>query len=255
MTTRADGSAKPQEQPIEPADPRHIAIIMDGNGRWAAERGLPRSQGHRHGVEAVRATVRAAIERNLGYLTLFSFSSENWSRPAGEIRDLMGLLKRFIRTDLADLHKNGVRIRVIGERSGVEGEIITMIEEAVALTSSNTGLQLTVAFNYGSRNEIARAARRLAEQVAAGQLTPEEVTADAVERNLDTAAIPDPDLLIRTSGEMRLSNFLLWQCAYTEFLFLDIYWPDFTAETLGDAIADYQARERRYGGLAARTAG
>ncbi|MGI9382151.1 MAG: isoprenyl transferase [Methyloligellaceae bacterium] len=243
-------SAVPDAQPKLP---NHIAIIMDGNGRWAAERGLQRSDGHRHGVESVRRTVRAAIELNISYLTLFSFSSENWSRPREEILDLMGLLKRFIRQDLADLHKHGVKIRVIGERSGVEGEVIKLIEEAVALTSSNSGLQLTVAFNYGSRSEIARAAQRLAEQVKRGDLAVADITTDLLGDHLDTAGLPDPDLLIRTSGEVRLSNFLLWQCAYAELVFLDTYWPDFNQETLEAAIAEYQSRERRFGGLQARS--
>ncbi|MCG8561956.1 MAG: isoprenyl transferase [Hyphomicrobiales bacterium] len=237
----------------QPKLPNHIAIIMDGNGRWAAERGLPRSDGHRHGVESVRRTVRAVIDLKIPYLTLFTFSSENWSRPREEIRDLMGLLKRFIRQDLADLHKHGVRIRVIGERGGVEGEVIKLIEEAVALTSSNDGLQLTVAFNYGSRNEIARAAKRLAEQVKKGDLAVADITEERLGRNLDTAGLPDPDLLIRTSGEVRLSNFLLWQCAYAELVFLDTYWPDFNRETLEAAIAEFQSRERRFGGLQARS--
>ena len=250
MTASNDIAAMSDEQPKLP---NHIAIIMDGNGRWAAERGLPRSDGHRHGVESVRRTVRAVIDLKIPYLTLFTFSSENWSRPREEIRDLMGLLKRFIRQDLADLHKHGVRIRVIGERGGVEGEVIKLIEEAVALTSSNDGLQLTVAFNYGSRNEIARAAKRLAEQVKKGDLAIADITEERRGRNLDTAGLPDPDLLIRTSGEVRLSNFLLWQCAYAELVFLDTYWPDFNRETLEAAIAEFQSRERRFGGLQARS--
>ena len=250
MTASNDIAAMSDEQPKLP---NHIAIIMDGNGRWAAERGLPRSDGHRHGVESVRRTVRAVIDLKIPYLTLFTFSSENWSRPREEIRDLMGLLKRFIRQDLADLHKHGVRIRVIGERGGVEGEVIKLIEEAVALTSSNDGLQLTVAFNYGSRNEIARAAKRLAEQVKKGDLAIADITEERLGRNLDTAGLPDPDLLIRTSGEVRLSNFLLWQCAYAELVFLDTYWPDFNRETLEAAIAEFQSRERRFGGLQARS--
>jgi len=233
--------------------PQHVAIIMDGNGRWAAERGLSRSEGHKHGVESVRAVVRAAIEMKLPYLTLFSFSSENWSRPQSEIRDLMTLLRRFIRTDLADLHKNGVKIRIIGARDGIEGDIIRLIEDAVLLTSGNDGLQLTVAFNYGSRDEIARAARRMAELVAQGKLSPEDITPEAMNNFLDTSGLPDPDLLIRTSGEIRLSNFLLWQCAYTEFVFLDAYWPDFNRGTLEDAIATYRHRERRFGGLRKRS--
>ncbi len=233
--------------------PEHVAIIMDGNGRWAAERGLSRSEGHKHGVESIRAIVRAAIELKLGHLTLFSFSSENWSRPQSEIRDLMTLLRRFIRTDLADLHKHGVKIRIIGTRSGIEGDIIRLIEDAVALTSSNSGLQLTVAFNYGSRDEIARAARRMAELVQEGKLSPDDITPETLSEFLDTSGLPDPDLLIRTSGEIRLSNFLLWQCAYTEFVFLDIFWPDFSRATLEDAIATFRHRERRFGGLRKRS--
>ncbi len=233
--------------------PEHVAIIMDGNGRWAAERGLSRSEGHKHGVESVRAVVRAAIKMEIPHLTLFSFSSENWSRPQSEIRDLMMLLRRFIRTDLADLHKHGVKIRVIGARGGIEGDIIRLIEDAVALTSSNDGLQLTVAFNYGSRDEITRAARSMAELVAQGKLTPEDITPETMSSYLDTSELPDPDLLIRTSGEVRLSNFLLWQCAYTELVFLDIFWPDFTRTTLEDAIATFRHRERRFGGLRKRS--
>ena len=231
----------------------HVAIIMDGNGRWAAERGLPRSEGHRHGVESVRNVVQAAIELNIGCLTLFSFSSENWSRPQTEIRDLMGLLKRYIRRDLADLHKHDVKIRVIGARSGVEPEILRLIDEAIALTSTNSGLQLTIAFNYGARAEIVQASQRIARRVKEGTLDPEAITDELFKSFLDTGDMPDPDLLIRTSGEMRLSNFLLWQSAYTELIFLDVYWPDFTRETLEEAIAQYHDRERRFGGLQART--
>ena len=231
----------------------HVAIIMDGNGRWAAERGLSRSDGHKQGVESVRRVVRAAIEMNLRYLTLFSFSSENWSRPQSEVRDLMNLLRRFIRTDLADLHKHGVRIRVIGARGRVEGDILRLIEDAVALTSGNDGLQLTVAFNYGSRDEIARAARKLAQSVADGKIKPADITPETLEAELDTNGLPDPDLMIRTSGEMRLSNFLLWQCAYTEFIFTKTYWPDFGREELEQAVATFRNRERRYGVLSLRS--
>lgn len=245
--------SSPQVGARRPAGPHHVAIIMDGNGRWAAERGLPRSEGHRQGVESVRRAVRAAGELAIRYLTLFTFSSENWRRPEQEINDLMGLLKRYIRRDLADLHKNGVRIRVIGDKGGIESEVAKLIDDAVSLTADNDGLQLTVAFNYGSRNEIARAARRVADAVSAGVLAPDEVDTETFERFLDTAGLPDPDLLIRTSGEVRLSNFLLWQCAYAELVFVDTYWPDFTQETLERAIAEYQARERRFGGLRARS--
>ena len=221
---------------------------MDGNGRWASQHGLPRAVGHRNGVEAVRRTVRAAIELGIPYLTLYSFSSENWSRPVDEIDDLMGLMKRFIRRDLAELHQAGVKIRVIGERSNVETELMSLIDEAVELTRDNTAITLIIAFNYGARAEIAKAARALAEQVAAGTLSPADVNVGALSGALDTAGIPDPDLLIRTSGEMRISNFLLWQCAYTEFVFLDAFWPDFGRELLEEAIARFRERERRFGG-------
>lgn len=232
---------------------RHVAIIMDGNGRWAAERGLPRVEGHRKGVESVRRTVEAAIDLGIAHLTLFSFSSENWARPKQEITDLFGLLRRFIRRDLADLHKNGVRIRVIGTRTGLEDDLLRLIDDAVELTKNNTALNLTVAFNYGSRDEIARAARRIAEAAAEGSLDPSEVTAERFASFLDTAGIPDPDLLIRTSGELRLSNFLLWQLAYAEFVFVNTYWPEFSREQLEAAVGEYQRRSRRFGGSSARS--
>jgi undecaprenyl diphosphate synthase len=233
--------------------PRHVAIIMDGNGRWAAARGLPRGEGHRRGVEALRKTVRAAGELGICYLTIFSFSAENWSRPAAEIRDLMGLLRRFIRNDLAELHRNGVKVRVIGERRDLEPEILGLLEEAEALTRDNDALTLVVAFNYGARQEIARAAARLAAEVKAGRIEPEAVTADLLGKNLDAPDLPDPDLIIRTSGELRLSNFLLWQAAYSELVFVPTYWPDFDRAALEDAIAEYHRRERRFGGLIAQT--
>jgi undecaprenyl diphosphate synthase len=237
----------------EDAPPRHVAIIMDGNGRWAAKHGLPRSVGHRKGVEAVRRTVRAAIDLGIPYLTLYSFSSENWSRPPEEIADLMGLMKRFIRRDLAELHQAGVRIVVIGERTNVDAELMTLIDEGCELTRDNTVLTLVIAFNYGARAEIAKAARKLAEDVAAGRLQPAEITVAALSGALDTAGIPDPDLLVRTSGEMRLSNFLLWQSAYTEFVFIDACWPEFGRELLEEAVARYRARERRFGGRSKRS--
>jgi undecaprenyl diphosphate synthase len=232
---------------------RHIAIIMDGNGRWAADRGLPRAEGHRQGVESVRRTVEAALALGITHLTLFSFSSENWARPKEEISDLFGLLRRFIRRDLADLHKNGVKIRVIGTRTGLEADILRLIDDAIELTKNNTALNLTIAFNYGARDEIARAARRIAEAAAEGSLAPSEVTEERFGSYLDTANLPDPDLLIRTSGELRLSNFLLWQLAYAEFVFVDTYWPDFSREQLEAAIAEYQRRSRRFGGTSARS--
>jgi undecaprenyl diphosphate synthase len=233
--------------------PRHVAIIMDGNGRWAAERRLPRIEGHRRGVEAVRRTVEAAGDLGITHLTLFSFSSENWSRPAEEIRDLFGLLRRFIRRDLADLHKKDVRIRIIGSRADLDNDIQRMLDDAVELTKENSALNLTIAFNYGSRNEIARAATRIAEDVKAGVLTPEDITEELFGSYLDTDGLPDPDLLIRTSGELRLSNFLLWQLAYTEFVFVDTYWPDFNKTHFEEAIAEFQRRNRRFGGRSVRS--
>ncbi|MEM8644195.1 MAG: isoprenyl transferase [Pseudomonadota bacterium] len=233
--------------------PCHVAIIMDGNGRWAAERRLPRVEGHRRGVEAVRRTVEASRDLGITHLTLFSFSSENWSRPAEEIKDLFGLLKRFIRRDLADLHKNGVRIRIIGSRNDLDDDIQRMLDDAVELTKENTTLNLTVAFNYGSRDEIARAAARIVEDAKAGELVPEEITEELFGSYLDTDGLPDPDLLIRTSGELRLSNFLLWQLAYAEFVFVDTYWPDFDKVHFEEAIAKFQQRKRRFGGRAVRS--
>jgi len=235
--------------------PRHVAIIMDGNGRWAALRNLPRAVGHRNGVEAVRRTVRAAGELGIPYLTIYGFSSENWRRPEAEINNLMDLLKRFVKQDLAALHRNNVRIRVIGDDLRLDSEIVALINDAQHLTRHNSGLQLIAAFNYGARGEIARAARRIAEKVRSGALDPDRIDAAEFERHLDTAGIPDPDLLIRTSGEQRLSNFLLWQCAYSELVFTDVLWPDFGAEALCDAIIAYQHRERRFGDVTARSAG
>jgi undecaprenyl diphosphate synthase len=226
---------------------------MDGNGRWAAERGLPRAMGHRAGVEAVRRTVKAAGELGIPYLTLYSFSSENWSRPADEISDLMGLMKRFVRRDLAELHKSNVRIIIIGERSHVEADMLALLDEAQQLTAGNTGLTMVIAFNYGARSEIAEAAKRVAQLVADGQLVPADVTPELLGRHLSTAGIPDPDLLIRTSGEMRLSNFLLWQAAYAELVFIDAYWPDFGMELLQGAISEFTSRDRRFGGLTKRS--
>jgi undecaprenyl diphosphate synthase len=226
---------------------------MDGNGRWAKERGLPRTLGHRQGVEAVRRAVRTAIELKITFLTIFSFSSENWKRPAEEVDDLMGLMKRFIRRDLAELHEAGVCIRVIGQRQHVDSELMKLIDDAVELTKGNEKLTLVIAFNYGSRGEIAGAARKLAEEVVAGKLDPSAITVERMANALDTSGIPDPDLLIRTSGEMRLSNFLLWQTAYSEFVFLDCYWPDFDKAAFESAIHEFRSRERRYGGLTQRS--
>ncbi len=224
--------------------PQHVAIIMDGNGRWAQARGMPRTLGHRRGVEAVRDAVRAAGELGIAYLTLFAFSSENWRRPPQEVNELMGLLKLFIRRDLADLHKEGVRVRVIGARDNLSPDILTLLEEAENLTRQNTETTLVIAFNYGAREEMARATRRVAEKVAAGLLAPESITADTIDRHMDTAGIPDPDLVIRTSGEMRLSNFLLWQAAYAEYVFLPCMWPDFDRKAFQDALSEFAARDR-----------
>jgi undecaprenyl diphosphate synthase len=236
-----------------PEVPRHVAIIMDGNGRWAAARGLPRVEGHRRGVEALRKTVRAAGEIGIRCLTIFSFSSENWQRPATEVRDLLGLLRLFIRKDLAELHGNGVRVRVIGERDDLDPDIRRLLEEAEELTKDNTNLRLVVAFNYGGRDEIARAVRRIAEGVAAGKLAPAAITEQLIGQHLDAPEIADPDLIIRTSGEQRLSNFLLWQAAYSELVFTPVYWPDFDRAALQSAIEEYRRRERRFGGLVAKT--
>ena len=238
-------------RPYQEDAPTHVAVIMDGNGRWAAQRGLPRREGHRRGVEALRKAVRAAGELGIKVFTIYSFSAENWSRPQEEINDLMGLMKRFVRNDLAELHTNGVRVRVVGDREGLDPEMLSLIQEAENLTRENEKLTLVVAFNYGGRQEIARAARRMAEEAAAGRLDPATIGAAAFERQLDTAGLPDPDLVIRTSGEQRISNFLLWQGAYAEFVFLPIYWPDFDRAALEGAIAEFRRRERRFGGLKA----
>ena len=228
--------------------PRHVALIMDGNGRWAQARGLPRYEGHRRGVEAVRRAVRAASEMGVAFLTIYSFSTENWTRPPDEVSLLMGLLRRFIRNDLAELHANDVRVRVIGSREGVAPDITALLAEAEELTRGNRGLTLVVAFNYGGRQEIVEAARRLAARAAAGLLDPESIGVEHMASALTSADIPDPDLIIRTSGEQRLSNFLLWQAAYAEFVFLPLHWPDFDRAAFQSALDEYYTRERRYGG-------
>jgi undecaprenyl diphosphate synthase len=234
------------------AVPAHVAIIMDGNGRWAKARGLPRSAGHRAGLEALRRIVRAAPDFGMGWLTLYAFSSENWTRPQTEVNDLMGLLKTFIRRDLAELHKSNVRIRIIGGRDGLKPDILALLTEAEALTRNNSSFTLVIAFNYGSRDEIARAARNIAEQAARGVLDPTNVDAVLFERFLDTEGIPDPDLVIRTSGEQRMSNFLMWQAAYSELVFVPCYWPDFGPAEMRVAFDEFTRRERRFGGVLAR---
>jgi undecaprenyl diphosphate synthase len=231
--------------------PRHVAIIMDGNGRWAKQRGLPRIEGHRRGVDALRRTLRAAREIGIEIVTVYSFSSENWSRPPAEVSALMGLLKRFIRNDLAELHEAGVRVLIAGDRDSLEPDIRLLLTEAEALTRGNTRQTLIVAFNYGSRQEIAAAARALAEEVARGDRNAASITPEAIATRLNTAGVPDPDLVIRTSGEMRLSNFLMWQSAYAELVFQTILWPDYGREALMEALVEYGRRERRYGGLGA----
>ncbi len=232
---------------LEPAPPGHVAIIMDGNGRWARARGLPRLVGHQQGADAVRRAVTACAELGISYLTLYAFSSENWKRPAAEVDDLMGLLKLYLRRELADLHHSNVRVRFIGARERLPDDIVGLIEHAEGMTGGNTGLTLVVALSYGSHDEIVQACRRIARAVRDGEMALEEITEERFARYLDTADIPDPDLLIRTSGEQRLSNFLLWQSAYTELVFLDIYWPDFGKDHLMAALQEYHRRERRYG--------
>ncbi len=232
--------------------PEHVAIIMDGNGRWAKARGLPRLAGHRAGVEALRKTVSAAGEMGIAWLTVYAFSSENWSRPKSEVSDLMGLLKHFIRRDLAELHKNGVKVTVIGEREGLAPDIRGLLDEAESLTAGNGAMNLVIAFNYGGRDEIVRSTRRVNDAISRGEVAAEAITPEIFADYLDTAGIPDPDLVIRTSGEMRMSNFLPWQAAYSELVFMPCYWPDFTADHLADALGQYAMRERRFGGVLER---
>jgi len=234
--------------------PRHVGIIMDGNGRWASARSLPRFEGHRRGVEAVRRTVRAASDLGISYLTLYSFSSENWSRPEQEVSDLLGLLKLFIRNDLSALNKQNVRVRVIGSRDRLAPDLSSLLDEAQDLTAENTGLTLIIAFNYGGRQEIAEAAKQLAIRAVRGEIDPESIDPASISASLYTAEFPDPDLIIRTSGEQRLSNFLMWQCAYAELVFLPIHWPDFDRAALETALAQYGSRERRFGGVVPRNA-
>ncbi len=231
--------------------PVHAAIIMDGNGRWAAARGLPRAEGHRAGVAAARRAVEAARDLSLRYLTLYSFSTENWRRPAGEIRDLMGLLKQFITEDLPTLKREGVKVRVIGDRSSLDRDVKLLVARAEKETEGNVKFVLQIAFNYGGRDEILRAVRSAARAAKSGGVDPAELDEARFANFLDTAGAPDPDLVIRTSGEKRISNFLLWQAAYAEYVFLDVLWPDFDKTHFAGAIDEYQRRERRFGGVAA----
>ena len=236
-------------QPDSAPGPQHVAIIMDGNGRWAKARSLPRVAGHRRGADAVRRVVRGAGELGVPVLTLFAFSTENWTRPADEVSDLMGLLRHYLRHELEELHRNGARLRVVGNRDGLATDIVRDISDAERLTAANSKIDVNICINYGARDEILRATRSLARQVAAGEIKADDIDEARFERELLTAGLPDPDLLIRTSGEQRISNFLLWQSAYTELVFVDTLWPDFGKEHLEQAIAEFRRRERRYGGV------
>ena len=226
----------------------HVGIIMDGNGRWARARGLPRTVGHQRGMEAVRRTIQAIGDLGIGYLTLYGFSTENWYRPEAEISDLMRLLRYYLRSEVAELHRNGVRLRMIGDRSRLPEDIVNMIDQAEKLTSANRTVNVTVALSYGGRQEITEAAKSLAIDVAAGRLDPAVIDEETLAGRLFTVDLPDPDLIIRTSGEKRISNFLLWQGAYAELVFVDTLWPDFSRADLEWAIGEFQRRERRYGG-------
>ncbi|MDP6563859.1 MAG: isoprenyl transferase [Alphaproteobacteria bacterium] len=230
-----------------PPPPRHIAIIMDGNGRWAKARGLPRVAGHQRGADAVRGVVEACQDLGISYLTLYAFSSENWKRPPAEVDDLMGLLRVYLRRELRELHRSGVRVRFIGNWSVLAKDIVDLIEDAERTTRHNTGLTLIIAVNYGSHNEILGAVRRIAEQVGTGRLKVEDIDDAVFAHHLNTDGIPDPDLIVRTSGEKRLSNFLLWQAAYAELLFTDLLWPDFNRQSLEEVVDEFHRRDRRYG--------
>jgi undecaprenyl diphosphate synthase len=239
----------PDSQERYPLPPRHVAIIMDGNGRWARARGMPRTFGHQRGIEAVKRALQAAGDLGVEYLTLFGFSSENWARPIEEVGELMRLLRVFLRSEVAELHRRGVKLKVIGERERLDRDIVEMIEHAERLTADNRALRLTVALSYGSRQELTRAARRLAEDAVAGRIDPAAIDDQALAGRLFTSDLPDPDLIIRTSGEKRISNFLLWQAAYAELIFLPTLWPDFDKPDFEAAIGEYQRRERRYGAV------
>jgi undecaprenyl diphosphate synthase len=245
-------AARKTPQPEMPAGasaiPRHVAIIMDGNGRWAKARGLPRVAGHRQGAEAARKVLRAAGEAGVECLTLYAFSSENWRRPQEEINDLMGLLRFYIGNELNALHKEGIKLKILGDHKAFKADVAKMVDQAVARTAGNEQMTLAIALNYGSRAEIVSAARRLAARAAAGEIAPQSIDEAMLDGALDTAGLPPLDLLIRTSGEYRLSNFLLWQAAYAELLFVDTYWPDFDGDCFRDALKAFAGRERRFGG-------
>lgn len=232
---------------LEQHEKLHVAIIMDGNGRWAAARGLPRTMGHRAGIDALRRTLKSVKFLPISHLTLYSFSSENWRRPADEVGELMQLLRFYLKSELKSLHKEGIRIRVIGDRAQLAADIVELIENAEKLTADNKELTLTMALSYGGRQEITSAVREMAGDVEKGKLVAEEITEDVIKSHLFTAGMPDPDLVVRTSGEKRISNFLLWQSAYAEYVFMDVLWPDFSGEHLAAAIEEFKGRERRYG--------
>lgn len=249
--SEAKSSSKNADVATLRSPPRHVAIIMDGNGRWAKARGLPRALGHKEGVEALRRAVEASRDLGLSHLSVYAFSTENWNRPQTEIDALFDLLRVFVRRDLARLHKDGVRIRIVGAREGLSEDILSLIDEAVETTKNNTRLTLNIAFNYGGRSEIVAAVKDIARAVQSGQLTPEQIDEAMISRMIWTSDSPEPDLVIRTSGELRLSNFLLWSGAYAELMFMDLLWPDFTKESLEKAIDAFRRRDRRFGGLGA----
>lgn len=254
MTSAPSAAQTGEGGPPTGSFPEHIAIIMDGNGRWAKARNLPRAVGHERGVEALRRTVEAAQEVGLKNLTVYSFSTENWRRPVSEVNALFGLLKAYVKRDLDRLTKEGVRVRILGTRKGLPDDIRELVDRAEARTAANSEFNLCIAFNYGGREEIVRAVQKAAKSIADGALDNADLSEDAFEAFLDTSEVPDPDIVIRTSGEYRLSNFLIWQAAYAELVFLDVLWPDFGKEHLVEAIETFQKRERRFGGLASGAA-
>ncbi len=242
--------AKPPEPQAQDA-PLHVAIVMDGNGRWAKRRGMPRTMGHREGVEALKRTVRAAPDSNIRWLTVFGFSTENWSRPEAEVNELMALPQRYFESDLARLAREGVRIRALGRRTGLKPDLLQMLDEAEKRTEKNDKFFLQIAFNYGGQSDLVDGARRFAQDVADGRAKPEDLTETKLASYLSTRDVPPPDLVIRPSGELRLSNFLLWESAYSEFVFQNVLWPDYGAEHLAAAVAEFHRRERRFGGVVA----
>ena len=239
---------QPQPTPLTETPPRHVAIIMDGNGRWAEARHLPRKMGHQKGAEALRTLLEGCRDIGIEYITVYAFSSENWNRSEPEVNDLMELMRFYLRKEVKTLHKNGVRVRFIGDRSRLSADIQQELTASETLTANNGALNLTVALSYGSRQELVRGVATMAQKVARGELLPDAIDESTLLAHLDTSALPDPDLLIRTGGEQRLSNFLLWQSAYAELYFTDTLWPDFSIDDLKDAINDYHRRDRRFGG-------